>query len=98
MAPAADLDNVSLLRFLHLDETQVEQRLSSGELAQSEVDGYVEYHTNHTDTCMKLSQLSFFGTAINLQTEYVESTDRHVHVAVREGHPAGRGARGRWCS
>lgn len=93
VAPAADLDNVSLLRFLNLDETQVEQRLSSGELAQSEVDGYVEYATNHTDTCMKLSQLSFFGTKIDLQKEYVESTDRTYMLLFAKGTRPGVGAR-----
>ena len=93
VAPAADLDNVSLLRFLHLSETDVEQRLSSGELAMSEVDGYVEYQTNHTDTCMKLSQLSFFGTAIDLQKEYVESTDRTYMLLFAKGTRPGVGAR-----
>ena len=93
VVPAADLDNVSLLRFLHLDETQVEQRLSSGELAMSEVDGYVEYATNHTDTCMKLSQLSFFGTKIDLQQEYVESTDRTYMLLFAKGTRPGVGAR-----
>ena len=93
VAPAADLDNVSLLRFIHLSEEQVEQRLSAGELAQSEVDGYVEYATNHTDTCMKLSQLSFFGTKIDLQQEYVESTDRTYMLLFAKGTRPGVGAR-----
>ena len=93
VAPATDLDNVALLRFLHLDEAEVEQRLSSGELAQSEVDGYVEYHANHTDTCMKLSQLSFFGTAIKLQEEYVESADRTYMLLFAKGTRPGVGAR-----
>jgi hypothetical protein len=93
VAPAADLDNVSLLRFLHLDETQVEARLSAGELAMSEVDGYVEYKTNHTDTCMKLSQLSFFGTPIDLQREYVESSDQTYMLLFAKGVKPGVGAR-----
>jgi hypothetical protein len=93
VSPAADLDNVSLLRFLHLDETAVEARLSSGELAMSEVDGYVEYKTNHTDTCMKLSQLSFFGTPINLQTEFVESSDQTYMLLFAKGTKPGVGAR-----
>jgi hypothetical protein len=93
VVPTTDLDNVSLLRFLHLSETEVEQRLSSGELAMSEVDGYVEYKTNHTDTCMKLSQLSFFGTAIKVQEEYVESTDRTYMLLFAKGTRPGVGAR-----
>ena len=95
---AADLDNVSLLRFLHLSEDEVEQRLSSGELAQSEVDGYVDYPTDHTDTCMKLSQLSFFGTTINLADGIRREHRSDVPVAVREGHDGRAWARGRWCS
>jgi hypothetical protein len=93
VAPAADLDNVSLLRFLHLDEPAVEHRLSSGELPMSEVDGYVEYMPNHTDTCMKLAQLSFFGTAIKLQEEYVESNDRTYMLLFTKGTKPGVGAR-----
>ena len=51
VAPMADLDTMSLLRLLHLTEEQVEERLSTGELSQSEVNGYLEYRTNQTSTC-----------------------------------------------
>jgi hypothetical protein len=95
VAPAADLDNVSLLRFAHLSEEQVEAKLSSGQLAQSEVDGYVEYHTidGGGATCMKLSQLSFFGTKIKLAEEYVESADQTYMLLFTEGTKPGIGAR-----
>jgi hypothetical protein len=93
VAPATELENVSLLRFLHLDEAAVELKLSSGELAQSEVDGYVEYMPTGGNTCMKLSQLSFFTTKIDLQTEYVESTDRTYMLLFTKGTKPGVGAR-----
>jgi hypothetical protein len=95
VAPATDLDNVSLLRFAHLSEEQVEAKLSSGQLAQSEVDGYVEYHTvdGAGATCMRLSQLSFFGTKIKLAEEYVESADQTYMLLFTEGLKPGIGAR-----
>jgi hypothetical protein len=93
VAPAADLNTVSMLRILHLSEEQVENRLSSGELAQSEVDGYLEYATNTTSTCMKLSQLSFFGTVIDVQAEYIETTDQTYLLLFAHGTRPGVGAR-----
>src|SRR6188508_572547 len=39
--PEPDLDNLALLRFLHLSHDAVEGRLTSGQLAQSEIDGYL---------------------------------------------------------
>src|SRR5512138_1708608 len=54
VSATADLDNVSLLRISHLSETQVEQALADGQLSQSQVAGYLDYHTDHASTCMKL--------------------------------------------
>ena len=93
VAPTADLNTVSMLRLLHLTEEQVESRLSSGELSQSEVDGYLEYKTNATSTCMKLSQLSFFGTVIKVEEEYVESSDQTYLMLFAHGTRPGVGAR-----
>jgi hypothetical protein len=90
--PALDVDNVALLRALHLSESQVEARLASQELAQSEIDGYVEYQPGQNTTCAKLSQLSFFGTPIALQQEYVESTDRTYMLLFTSGTRPGVGA------
>jgi hypothetical protein len=93
VAPMADIDTMSLLRLLHLSEDQVEQRLSSGELAQSEVDGYLDYHPAKTSTCAKLSQLSFFGTVIKVEEEYVESTNQTYLMLFAKGMRPGTGAR-----
>jgi hypothetical protein len=93
VAPMADVDTMSLLRLLHLSEVQVEERLSTGELAQADVNGYIEYRTNHTSTCAKLSQLSFFGTVINVENEYVETIDQTYLLLFAKGTRPGVGAR-----
>jgi hypothetical protein len=90
--PVMDLDNVSLLR-LHLSETEVETRLTAGQLAQSEVDGYLDYRTDKVTTCMKLSQFSFFGTVIKVQEEYIESAERTYMLLFTKGTKPGVGAR-----
>lgn len=91
--PAADLDNVSLLRFLHLSEAEVEQKLTSGQLSQSQVDGYLDFKTDHDSMCTKLSTLSFFGTKIDVADEYVESDDRKYMLIFSKGTTPGVGAR-----
>jgi hypothetical protein len=93
VAPMTDVETMSLLRLLHLSEDAVEQRLETGELAQSEVDGYLEYRTPKTSTCAKLSQLSFFGTAIKLEEEYVESANQTYLLLFAKGTRPGVGAR-----
>ena len=93
LAPQVDLDNLAVLRFLHLSQDQVETKLTSGELIMSQVDGYLEHHLDHSATCAKLSQLSFFGTPINVQQEFVESPDQLYMLVVTEGTNPGVGAR-----
>jgi hypothetical protein len=93
VAPQTELDNVGFLRFLHLSEAEVEHKLVSGELTQSQVDGYVEHRTDHATTCTKLSQFSFFGTAIDIAAQYVESADETYLLVFTHGTQAGVGAR-----
>jgi hypothetical protein len=93
VAPQEDIDNVALLRFLHLSEEQVEQRLTEGQLAMSEVDGYLEYNTEHDATCAKLSSMSFFGTPIEIEEEYRESDDHRYMLLFAAGTTPGVGAR-----
>jgi hypothetical protein len=89
----ADLDNVSLLRISHLSQQEVADKLASGLLTQSQVAGYLEYHTDHSATCMKLSQLSFFGTPINVPQEYAESANFTYLLLFSKGTTPGLGAR-----
>jgi hypothetical protein len=93
LAPQSDLDTVALLRFLHLSEEEVEVELTSGQLAQSDLDGYAEYLTDHESTCAQLSAMTFFGTPIDLEEEYVESDDHVYLLLFTEGTNPGIGAR-----
>jgi hypothetical protein len=92
VAAQEDVDNVALLRVLRLSEEQLETRLAEDELAQSEIDGYLEYNTDHQATCAKLSSLSFFGTPIDIGEEYVESSDHTYMLIFAEGTTPGKGA------
>jgi hypothetical protein len=89
----ADLDNVSLLRISHLSQEQVQKRLAAGTLTQSEVAGYLDFHTDHSATCTKLSALSFFGTLIKVTEEYVEDPDFTYLLLFSKGTTPGLGAR-----
>jgi hypothetical protein len=93
VATQADLDNVSLLRISHLSQEEVADKLASGLLTQSQVAGYLEFHTDHSTTCMKLSQLSFFGTMIDVPHEYAESADFTYLLLFSKGTTPGLGAR-----
>ncbi|HEU5073864.1 MAG TPA: hypothetical protein VFU02_06820 [Polyangiaceae bacterium] len=93
VVPAEHIDNVSMLRFLHLTEADVEARLSAGELSQSEVSGYLEYPPEGDETCTDLSNLSFMGTPVELDQEFVEG-EEHVYMLVfTTGTDPGVGAR-----
>jgi len=93
VVPQNDLDNVGLLRLLHLTEAQAQEKLISDTLQQSEVDGYVEFRTDHTSTCTKLSQFSFFGTAIDVPQQYQQSADESYLLLFTHGTTPGLGAR-----
>jgi len=93
VAPAADIDVVGLLRLLHLTEDEVEQKLAADDLQQNEVDGYVEHITDHEALCTKLSALSFFGTTVEIEEEYVENDDRTYMLLFSKGTVPGVGAR-----
>jgi hypothetical protein len=93
VAPLVDIDNVSLLRFMHLTEAQVEAKLVSGELTQSQIDGYVESRADHISTCTKLSAFSFFGTVLDVAAEYQETVDETYMLLFAKGTQPGVGAR-----
>jgi len=91
--PQADVDAVALVRFMHLSEDEVEVQLTSGELQMAEVDGYIDYQTDHESTCAPLSAMSFLGTPIEVEEEYVESEDRTYLLTFNVGTNPGVGAR-----
>jgi hypothetical protein len=93
LSATADLDNVSLLRIAHLSQDQVRGRVADGTLSQSDVSGYVDFQTDHSTTCAKLSQLSFFGTVIDIPSQYIESDDYTYLLLFSKGTTPGLGAR-----
>jgi hypothetical protein len=93
VVPETDIDTVGLLRLRGLTEPQIEAQLVSGTLAQSHVDGYVQYFTDHIATCIKLSQFSFFGTASDIASLYVESTIESYMLVFAQGIQPGVGSR-----
>jgi hypothetical protein len=92
VVPAADIDNVGLLRLRTLTQPQIEAQLVSGTLAQSHIDGYGQYSTDHATTCMKLSQFSFFGTVADVATLYVESAIETYLLVFAHGLQPGTGS------
>jgi hypothetical protein len=93
LAPQSDVDTVSVLRISRLAKHDVERKLSAGQLSQSHVAGYVEYQPDHVATCTKLSQLSFFGTAIDIASEYTETPANTYLLLLAKGTTPGVGAR-----
>jgi hypothetical protein len=93
VAAQADIDDVALIRISRLSESDVAQRLATGTLSQSSVDGYLDFYTDHSSTCAKLSQLSFNGTAIDVASKYVESTTYTYLLLFTKGTRPGVGAR-----
>jgi hypothetical protein len=94
VAPDEDLDTVALLRFAHLSEAEIAAELTTGQLAQSEVDGYADVVITEFDsTCTKLSEFSFFESEIELEEEYFESDERKYLMLFSKGTNPGVGAR-----
>ena len=88
-----DIDNIGLLRFQNLSEDQVEAKLTAGQLAQSEVAGYLDYQTKNASTCTKLSSLTLFGTVVKIADEYIEDDERTYMLLFSKGTTPGVGAR-----
>ena len=93
VAAQTDIDDVALIRVSRLSESDVAQKLAAGTLSQSSVDGYLDFYTDHSSTCMKLSQLSFNGTAIDVASKYIESTSYTYLLLFTKGTRPGVGAR-----
>jgi len=89
--PAEDIDNVSLIRFPYLTQEEVEDKINNDNLQQVDQDGYVEY-TNEGGTTVNLSELSFFGTPIDVPTEY--NADGGTYLVIHAtGNTPGVGSR-----
>jgi hypothetical protein len=93
VAAQADIDDVALIRISRLTEQQVADKLATGQLSQSSVDGYLDFYTDHGSTCAKLSQLSFNGTPIDVTSKYIESATYTYLLLFTKGTRPGVGAR-----
>ncbi len=94
VAPQLDIDNVAFLRLLHVTPEQAQVKLATGDISESEIDGYVEFHTERKATCAKLSQFSSTGTKVDVATGYQESADGTYLLLFSRGLQRGVGARG----
>lgn len=90
--PVADFDNIGLARFPHKTQADVELGLSENSLLMADVDGYVEWNTDHSSTCVQLADFSFFGTPINVPKEYNADGGTYM-LMLTEGQEPGIGAR-----
>lgn len=89
--PVDDIDNISLIRFGHLTQEEVEARMSSGELQQADMDGYLELRPTG-DLCGALSAFSLFGTPVDVASQYVAGDGTYLLV-LTTGTTPGVGAR-----
>ncbi len=85
--PVADIDNVSLVRFPHLEQEEIEAAMSAGTLQQADISGYVESRVEE-ETCTALSDMSFFGTEIDVAQEYTPDTATFLLLLTTGTEPA----------
>lgn len=90
--PAADIDVVGLVRFSTLTREEVEAGLSTNDLQQSDMSGYVQFENTDGVTCANLAGMSFFGTPIDVAAEYVEGGGTYM-MLLTTGDTPGVGAR-----
>jgi hypothetical protein len=64
---------VGLIRFPLLSQDDVEAGLSANDLQQSDVSGFVQVLPEPGDTCVLLSEFTFFGTPIDIAEEYTSA-------------------------
>jgi len=85
--PVADIDNVSLVRFPHLEQEEIEAAMSAGTLQQADISGYVESRVEE-ETCTALSDMSFFGTEIDVAQEYTPDAATFLLLLTTGTEPA----------
>lgn len=90
--PAEDIDVVGMVRFSSLSQEEVEAGLSNNDLQQSDMSGYVQFENDAAGTCTTLSSMSFFGTPIDVPTEYTEDGGTYM-MLLNTGKTLGVGAR-----
>lgn len=86
-----DIDNVGLIRFPYLTQPEVELGLSDNNLLQADISGYVDVQPLK-ETCIQLADMSFFGTPINIEEEYIAAGGTYM-LNLTTGTLPGIGAR-----
>jgi hypothetical protein len=90
--PLTDIDKVALLRFRpNTDYDEAATLLTQGELDMSDIDGYLQYDTDHESTTAHFSDLSLFGSAPP-DDFYVEGPSKYL-LLFGTGTTPGTGAR-----
>lgn len=89
--PAADIDTAALVRFGRLSHADIEVGLANNTLQQADSDGYVEVYTEG-GTTTSLESMSFFGTPIDVPSEYYDGGGSYMFV-LTTGTTPGVGAR-----
>lgn len=92
VAAAEEIDSLALVRLL-LTEEEVEGRLAGPGILMSEVAGYLSYQPADGVTCAKLSDLTLFGSPVDLREEYVERADMTYMLLFATGTQIGVGGR-----
>jgi hypothetical protein len=88
--PAGSIDNVAFLRIGNMTQMDVENKLAKGQLVQTEVTTYREFHTAGATSTM-LSDLSF-GTKLDPATDYVVAPSTQYLLLFTTGTVLGVGA------
>jgi len=90
--PDLDVGNVTLLRLLDLSKSDVEDRLSSGQLSQSNLDGYLDFEPADGTRCTQLSSFTLRGSAVDIEQEYTDEADHTYLLLFANGTVPGVGA------
>lgn len=93
MDPAADIQKVGLLRFKTSDYEENTALLASGELDMSLLAGYIDFNTEGELTECDLSQLTNFGTVVDLDEQFVEDDTKGYMLTFGSSREPGQGTR-----
>jgi len=89
--PVEDIDNAALLVFPYLTEEEVEVGFTEDTLVQKDLGVYLAAETGD-QTTVSLSDFTFFGTEVDIQTEFAEETGTWL-VLLTTGTQVGVGTR-----
>ncbi len=92
VAPESDIGILTLARFSHLSEEEVEEDISTDSMLQSDLSGFLEHLPAAGETCAQLEDFSLQGTEVDLAVEYTEAGGTYL-LLLGSGTEAGLGTR-----